>query len=173
MENTKKPWLPANAKEPKSKSNYTMPLPEGATKIRVMSSAIVGYESWANDGEKKTPTRHEIGEEPAFGGDGKSPNYFWAFIVYNYNTEQLQIMEVTQKTIRTAMQSKIDNEAWGDPKTYDIVITRTGMKLDDTEYDVTPNPHTDLDPAIEQLYTDNPIDLQEWFKGEDPFKKEE
>lgn len=161
-------FLPPEAQEPKSKSNYTMPLDEGQHRLRVLSSAVVGYEEWQTDGEKKISIRYKVGEEPPFGKDGKEPKYFWAFVVWNYEQERVQIMSVTQKTIRTAIQALVDNEAWGDPKEYDIVITRTGKDLNNTEYAVVANPHTEV-PAIEN----KDIDLDIWFKGEDPFKKEE
>lgn len=166
-------FLPPEAKEPKTKSNYTMPLTEGAHKLRVMSSAIVGYEGWKIEGEKRSPVRYKVGEEPPFGPDGKEPKYFWAFVVWNYEQERLQIMEITQKTIRTALQAYIDNEAWGSPQTYDIVITRTGMKLEDTEFSVVANPHSDIDEAVLQTYKDANIDLEKWRIGEDPFEKKE
>ena len=162
-------FLPSEAKEPKSKSNYTMPLAEGAHKLRVLGSAVVGYEGWnkPNAEGKRIPIRYKVGGEPPFGPDDKEPKYFWAFLVWNYDQERVQIMSVTQKTIRTALQAYVDNEAWGDPKTYDLVITRTGKDLNDTEYAVVANPHSEA-PKI-----DTPkIDLEVWFKGEDPFAKD-
>ncbi len=165
-------FLPKEAKEPKSKSNYTK-LVEGMHRLRVMSSAIVGYEAWKIDGEKKSPVRYSIDDAPPFGPDGKEPKYFWAFVVWNYGQERLQIMEITQKTIRTALQAYVDNEAWGDPKTYDIVINRKGTKLEDTEYTVVANPHTDVDEAVLQTYKDAKINLEDWREGKDPFTREE
>lgn len=166
MENNN--FLPDEASEPKSKSNYTMPLDEGQHKLRVLSSAIVGYEEWKQEGEKKVPVRHKVGEEPPFGADGKEPKYFWAFVVWNYEQERVQIMSVTQKTIRTQMQALIDQEAWGNPQDYDLVITRAGTKIDDTVYTVMPNPHSKA-PAIEYIEPD----LNVWMKSEDPFIKKE
>ncbi len=158
-------FLPKEEKEPKSRSNYTMPLAEGAHKLRVMSSAIVGYEIWKNEREKKVPVRYKVEDEPI---DGK---YFWCFVVWNYEQEQLQIMSVTQKSIRVALKAYNDNEKWGSPQDYDIVVTRTGMKLEDTEYTVVANPHTDVDEAIEQTYKNAKISLEDWREGKDPFVK--
>jgi hypothetical protein len=166
-------FLPSEAKEPKTKNNYTMPLDEGRHKLRVLSSAIVGYEGWDTSGDKKVPVRYAMGEEPPFGPDGKSPKYFWAFVVWNYEQERVQIMAVTQKTIRTQLQALVDDEAWGDPKEYDIALTRKGTKLDDTEYTLMPNPKTELEGEIGKAYKDTPVDLEAWMKGEDPFAKED
>lgn len=165
-------FLPPEAKEPKTKKNYTMPLDEGAHRLRVLSSAVVGYEGWGTDGDKKVATRYEVGAEPETDNNGKAPKYFWAFVVWNYEQERLQIMSVTQKSIRTALQAYVDNDAWGSPQKYDIVVTRTGMKIDDTEYSVVANPHTEVEITISETYAKAGIDLQEWFRGEDPFKKE-
>jgi len=164
-------FLPSEAQEPKSKSNYTMPLPEGRTKVRVIGSAIVGYEGWSNEGGKKTPIRYKMGEQPEYGQDGKEPKYFWAFVVWNYNQERLQIMAVTQKTIRGQIQALIDDEAWGSPLEYDLSITRTGKEMNDTEYQVMPTPKVKLDPTISGQYLANKIDLQVWMSGGDPFEQ--
>ena len=160
-------WLPLTAQEPKSKSNFTR-LTEGTHKLRVLSSAIVGYEGWGEKDGKKAPVRYEVEEVPPFGPDGKEPKYFWAFSVWNYEQERIQIMEITQKTIRTAIQAYVDNEAWGDPKTYDLVITRTGKEMQDTEYTVVANPHSDPPVVKDEL-----PDLKVWMEGGDPFPKKE
>ena len=162
-------FLPSEAVEPKSKSNYTMPLEEGRHKLRVLSSAIVGYEGWKDEGGKKTPVRYKMGTQPELGPDGKEPKYFWSFIVWNYEQERIQIMSVTQKTIREQMKALIDDEAWNSPLEYDIAITRTGMKMDDTKYTVMPNPKVPVSPEILQQYKEKNIDLNAWLQGLDPF----
>ena len=164
-------FLPKDAKEPKSKSNYTMPLAEGSVKLRVMSPAIVGYEGWKEEEGKKTPVRYTVNDAPPFGPDGREPKYFWAFVVWNYEQEQLQIMSVTQKTIRMAFEAYVLNEDWGDPKNYDIVLSRKGTKLEDTEYTVIASPHSEVSEAIQEAYNNAQIDLEEWRKGGDPFEK--
>ena len=165
-------FLPPDAKEPASKGSY-LKFTEGTHKIRVMSSAVVGYEGWNDDGEKKAPIRYTVESAPPFGPDGKEPSYFWAFIVWNYDAERFQIAKITQKTIRTAIQSYVDNEAWGDPKGYDLVVTRKGSTLQDTEYSVVANPHTAIPSEVEEKYKSTKIDLDAWMKGEDPFEKSE
>ena len=153
-------FLPIEAQEPKSKSNYTMPLTEGTHRLRVLSSAKVGYEIWEEKDGKKVSKRYKVSDVP----DDDKAKYFWVFIVYNYEQERVQIMQVTQKSIRSKIQAYVDNEAWGDPKTYDLVITRTGMKLDDTEYQVVANPHSEgVDVDI------SGISLDKWMEGGDPF----
>lgn len=162
-------FLPEEHKEPKSKSNYTMPLDEGQHKFRVISSAVVGFEGWREEDGKKSPVRYHVGEQPETGPDGRGVKYFWAFVVWNFNLEQFQIMEVTQKTIRTAIEALVNDPEWGDPKGYNITITRKGTKLDDTEYTVMPNPHSEMPAELLEAYEKANIDLEKLFTGEDPF----
>ena len=167
-------FLPNEAKEPQSKSNYTLPYKqEGSFKFRVLDNAVVGFETWKTEGEKKIPIRHKTGEEPPFGEDGKEPKYFWAFPVFNYTQDRIQIMVVTQKTIRNQMQALIDNEVWGNPQSYDITFTRKGLELADTTYTIMPNPHTELKPEILETYKRANLSLEDWFKGLDPFAKKD
>ena len=85
-------FLPQEHAEPKSKSNYTMPLDEGSVKLRVMSSAVVGYRTWGENAEgQKRPFRYHVGKQPPFGPDGKDPQYFMAFVVWNYREERLRL----------------------------------------------------------------------------------
>ena len=79
-------------------------------------------------------------------------------------------MSLTQKTLRAPIQGLIDNQAWGDVKSFDIVVTRKGTKLDDTEYSIIPNPKTELAPEIAEKFEESNIDLQVWFRGDDPFE---
>jgi len=163
-------FLPKDHKEPVSKGNYTK-LTEGTHKLRILSSAIIGYEGWSEEDGKRAPVRYRMGEQPPFGPDGKEPKYFWAFTVWNYAQERVQIMQVTQKTIRTAIEAYVENEAWGDPKNYDIVITRKGTTRDDTEYNVVANPATDLTDTIKGAMVTTPVNLDALFDGKDPFEK--
>lgn len=165
-------FLPSEHKEPATKSNYAMPMDEGTIKFRVMSSAVVGYITWGENAEgQRRPMRYHVGQEPPFGPDGKDPKYFWAFTIWNYNEERLQIMELTQKNIRASLEELLKNEVWGNPTGYDIVLTRKGTKLDDTRYTVTPNPHTPVPETAINSLKDNPIAIEKLFTSEDPFLK--
>ena len=96
------------------------------------------------------------------------PKHFWAFPVYNYTDERVQILEVTQKTIQKEMRVLTNNPDWGNPLGYDISVTRTGEELK-TEYSVQPSPPSELDPGVVKLYEDMSINLEALFDGEDPF----
>jgi len=167
-------FLPANYHE-ESTSNY-MKLDEGTYSFRVLSEAIVGLEYWHVDGAKRTPVRiHQgvnipISDLNDYDDEGKlkMPKLFWAFAVFNRNDNRIQILEITQKTIRESILSLVNNPKWGDPKEYDITIVSTGKKFDRT-YTVTPDPKEELDQEILKKFKGMNINLDALFDGLDPF----
>lgn len=168
-------FLPEGTKEPVTKSYYTK-LTEGTHKLRILSSAVVGWEVWERSGEKPTSKRYTNQEDIELDLDGESSpaKYFWAFVVWNYEHQCCQIMQMTQKTLRAPLQALVDDAEWGDPKGYNITITRTGTKLEDTEYTLMPNPHSELAPEIKGEYDKlAPNIMEKWMEGKDPFKKED
>ena len=151
-------------------SNY-MKLTEGEHTFRVVSSAITGFE-YFNKENKPIRSREPFEEVPNdIKKDGRI-NHFWAFIIWNYDAKRLQIMEITQKTIMTPLKALIDNPKWGSPKNYDITITRKGTTINDTEYAVMPNPHTELSDDITTEYMGSNIKLENLYNGKDPFTRE-
>jgi hypothetical protein len=150
-------------------SNY-LKFKEGSTTFRVLSSAIVGYEYFNTDNK---PIRSmEMFEETPGLKAGNRINHFWAFVVWNYEDSRMQILELTQKSIMTAMKALIDNPKWGNPKNYDITITRKGSTMQDTEYTVMPNPSTQLEEGIKNQYESKVINLDALYSGNDPFSND-
>lgn len=147
-----------------------MKLQQGANRIRILGSAVVGYEGWKDN----KPVRKRMNEAIPMSevDDVDRVKHFWAFPVWNYEAEQVQILEITQKGIQKAIKALVADSDWGDPKNYDLVITRSGEKLD-TEYSVQPKPTKKLDEAIEQIYNDTPINLEALFTNGDPFAEVE
>ena len=167
-------FLPENYEVPTSDGNY-LKLKDGDTKFRILSSAVIGWEAWI----AKKPIRKRVDEQftpdevdmfdTNDDGSPRKPKHFWAFVVYNYGEKRIQIFEITQKTLMTAIQGFVNDESWGNPMNYDIKINRTGEKLT-TEYSVVPTPPAPLAPAIKQLWEEAPkINLDALFTGEDPF----
>lgn len=154
-------FLPKDYEAPKSASNY-MKFEQGANKFRVLSNAVTGYVYWKEVEGKRTPTRvHEFDEVP--NEDRGEMKHFWAFTVWNYATSSVQILEITQATIRNTIQVLVGDGDWGDPKKYDLTVTRTGEGLE-TEYSVVPNP-----PKKLEADTDVEVNLEALFDGSDPF----
>ena len=163
-------FLPTTYTKIPTSSNY-LKFQDGDNNFRVLSSAVVGYQYW-NIERKPVRARENWNFIPAdmqFDENGGFKiNHFWAFTVWNYDEQKIQILEVTQKQIMKALKALVDNAKWGDPKGYDITITRSGKGFD-TEYIVQPSPHSPLDEKVAKLYAETNINLEALFDGNDPF----
>lgn len=163
-------FLPDGYEVPVSSGNY-MKFEKGDNLFRVLSSAVVGYEYWNHQNKpvrvtkkpESMPADIRLDEE----GEVKI-KHFWAFIVWNYKAGKIQVLELTQATIQSAIENLVRDTDWGDPKGYDIKVTRTGEKLE-TEYTVSPKPHMPVKPEIASALASTPFDLKNLFKGEDVF----
>ena len=160
-------FLPPDYKIPKSPSSY-LKFDDGLNSIRVLSSAIVGYE-YFNTENKPVRSREQFEEMPTdIKKDGKVKP-FWAFVVWNNNHKMIQVLELTQKSIMVAVQSLVNNPKWGDPKRYDIAITKTGDGLD-TEYMTQGEPPiADPSPEILTAFSAKQVNLEALYTGQDPF----
>lgn len=157
-------FLPENYEAPRGPSYY-MKLVEGENRVRILSAAVMGWEDWY----EKKPIRFRMNEKPNKSLDPKKPvKHFWAFIVFNYNEEEIQVMHITQATVRRVLTSLCADTDWGDPYFYDIKINKTGEGVD-TEYTVNPVPHKALDPYIVQCFNNRRCNLDALFTNEDPF----
>lgn len=162
--NAKDDFLGSTYEAPVSEGNY-MKFKKGKNQFRVLSSAVVGHEYWTKD-NKPVRSRTAWEELPSDAKPDQAPKFFWAFLVYNYGAKKAQILEITQKGIREALEALLEDVEWGSPKGYDIVITATGEGLE-REYTVMPKPHS---KAPE---TSVKVNLEALFTGEDPFNSAE
>jgi hypothetical protein len=168
-------FLPKGYEVPNSGGFY-MKWQQGENKFRILSPAIIGYEYWVTEGKSRKPKRVRMDESiPAEElevndqtGYPEKPKHFWAMVVYNYTSSQLEILEITQKGIQKALSQLARDKDWGDPIEYDIVVTRTGEGIE-TEYSVVPKPAKKLDAAIEKMYKERTIHLEALYDGDDPF----
>jgi len=164
-------FLPEGYKVPVSGGNY-MKLLDGANEIRILSEALLGFEYWNTDNKPvraretwQVPPK-DIKLDPK--GNTTAIKHFWAFSVWNYEAKAIQVLEITQTTIMGAIKALVDNVKWGNPKDYDITITRTGSGLD-TEYSVVPNPKTELSKDVMDKYREKNPNLSALYDSGDPF----
>lgn len=168
-------FLPESYTPPATNSSY-MKLQEGENNFRILSSPILGWEYWTSE---RKPVRLPYSEEAykqAQKEAQKNPDpksqkakHFWAMVVWNYATEKVEILELTQRGIQESLRSLATKRGWGNPvKTYDISIDKTGSGTD-TEYTVSPIPPSPLPEEIEIALKATPINLNALFYGEDPF----
>lgn len=157
-------FLPEDYKSPSSQNNY-MKLQDGENKFRILSAPILGWEDWDN----KTPVRFRFADKPLTSFDPKKPvRHFWAFIVFNYKEERIQILHLTQATVRKAIETLSKDADWGAPYFYDLKIFKTG-KDKETEYTVNPLPHKEVHQFIIDEFNAKPCLLEALFDNADPF----
>jgi len=162
-------FLPEAYEIPASPSNY-MKFQEGLNRIRILGSAIVGFEYFTVD-NKPIRSKEAFKETPADIKENGKVKAFWAFPVYNYQTKTVQILEVTQKTIMKDIKSLVDNSKWGNPIMYDIAITKTGEGLE-TEYSTQGEPPIgEPSDEIKTAFMEKTIKLENLYAGKDPFSK--
>lgn len=147
-------------------SNY-MKFKDGENTFRVLSSAITGY-VYFNTENKPIRSQHDFDVTPGKKEDGEV-KHFWAFAVWNYADERVQILELTQKGVMGFIQSLVSNKRWGNPTGYDITVNKSGAGLK-TDYEVMANPHSPLEQKIAEAWSKCRVDLRELYTNGDPFK---
>jgi len=163
-------FLPNDYEPPKSNSKYTKFEDGTSTKFRILSEAITGTLVW-ND---KKPYRFKPGAvvdvQPSRADD--SPKHFWAMKVWKYEKNQLEILEITQRTIQSPIMEYMNNDEYGDPKGYNITVSRK-KEGDRVTYNVVPSPPKETPDEIVTADKETYVNLEALYEGEDPFKKPE
>ena len=168
-------YLPKNYQEPKLPTNYLRAFEQGDTKVRIMSPMIRGWKFWVEGGINPTTNQEEKGRMIYLPEDAKldphtKPRFFWGFVVFNHNHEMIQIMEIISTQIKEPLLGYFHDPQWGDPRGYDIVISREGVGLT-TRYQVRPYPNSEISEAVQQLYKAANIRMERLFEVQDPFKE--
>jgi len=161
-------FLPDDYKKPEQGSKFLSPSKiEGEVKIRILTSAITGWVDWDNSGDKPKPVRTQEKPEKSFAPD-RAARHFWAFAVWNYSEECVQIMEIPQATIQDLLISFINDEDWGNPTGYDVKVKKEGEKLL-TKYTLTPSNKAETSPEIVKAFKEAKVNVEKMFSGDDPF----
>lgn len=165
-------------KEPKTASQFVK-LEIGTTKLRILDSGIAGFEAWTLDNK---PVRLPMNEQGKMEGEFKEPiknkrdkdepdiKVFWAFTVWNYETESIQIWSFTQAGIRKAIIALRQDPDFSDILKFDIKITKTktGSEATNVEYSVLPGKESELPDEAREAIINSNIDLNKLFVGEYP-----
>src|SRR3990167_2497267 len=125
-------FLPEKYEVPQKSGNY-MKFTEGVNRFRILTSPILGWETWQimNDGTRKPvrkPMDQPFSVDEVEEGDPTKIKHFWAMVVYNYEEEKIQILQITQKGVQKSLRALAKDEDWGSPLGYDIVVTREGKE---------------------------------------------
>jgi hypothetical protein len=157
-------FLDSDYSAPQLGGNYAK-LQDGVNKLRILSKPVLGWVGWTSG----KPERFTFKNKPnRLFDQGKAARHFWAMIVYNYNDNAVQVLEITQAMIQKAIQDLTKTEDWHNPYEYDITITKTGVEKT-TKYTVQPSRPKPLTDEVKKAALDKPINLEALFVGADPF----
>jgi len=160
--------LPDDYDVPTSNGGY-MKFTKGENIFRILDEPILGWEGWVETPDGKEPKRFRMDEKPEDTSDFRDGlQHFWAMPVWNYDQEEVQVLQLTQSTIQQAIKAYYADEDWGDPTEYDINVNREGDGLE-TSYQVTPKPHSELSDAVKTAWEETNINLDALYTGDDPF----
>jgi len=160
--------------------NY-MKFEDGQNRIRILEKPITGYVYWEDAEGNLVPKNEMAGKggkpvrvkswEGLTNAQRGAMKGFAAMVVWNYQAERIQILEVKQVGIMNALEALSLSKSWGDVTSFDIVITktRTGINPTDVEYSVMPEPKEPVSKEIKEAYKEAHIDLEALYRGEDPF----
>jgi hypothetical protein len=153
---------------PSSNNARYMKFKQGENRFRFLSKPIVAWEDWVNN----KPYRYRECDKPPRPSNPAFPlKYCFIAIVWNDKSEQIEILNINQRTIQSAIYSLWSDRDWGDPSEYDIKVTRTG-ELKNTDYHVSPAPKQPVLPSIIAMFHESPIYLDALYDGGDPFAKQ-
>jgi len=159
-------FLPEGYQTPQGGGGDYTRFAKGETLIRILSKPLMYWLEFVDKKPVRKPFEiHKPAPKPQ--GDQKVKQA-WALIVYNYNTSKIEVCEITQVTIKLAIENYNKNAKWGNPFAYDLAINKTGEGLD-TEYSVIANPKEPVSDVVKKAYKDTPINLQSLLTGDNPF----
>lgn len=144
----------------------------GKVKIRILSDFITGKSVWGDVDGKRVPTRVKLGQSIPVGNIGVNKftneperiKQFIAAVVWNYNTEQVEVLETDKSTIIGQIFDLEADSDWGDSTNYDLSISRTGERMD-TKYTVIPSNPKPFKCPKDWSY----VNLEALYTNDDPF----
>lgn len=147
---------------------------EGKNKIRVLTPALIGFQYSTRDGKvvdrkqkfQSGDMPHRVRTFEELGAEARPhAREFWAMLVWDYVNECASILEITQKTIMTAIMNYESNEDWGDALDYDLTIIKS-KEGDRTSYTVAPSPKKNFERKGKEIPQ---VQLENLLSGGDPF----
>ena len=140
------------------------------TRLRFFGSGITGYEAWTEDNE---PIRWEQKPEQLPANIRQQPGYttlkrFLAAVVYDYISDDFKILQITQRTLMDLLFKYMYDEEYGDPRNYDVKISKTGAGIN-TKYSLVAAPPKPVQPELQARFDQLTCDLTRLYDREDPF----
>ncbi len=157
-------FLPEKYEVPSSGGNY-LKLREGANKIRILSSPVLGWVRWIDTPDGRRPARSPFDQKPS----AAELKHCWLLTIWDYQTSSVAVAEFTQTCIQEGLRDLARNPAWGSPTGFDVSITRKGIGLD-TKYSLLPAPKADLPKDVRAVIDATPVHLEVLFENGNPFE---
>ena len=161
-------FLPEGYREPPSQ---TISFEKGENKIRILTSPTIGWVAWTEKDGKPFPVRIRRKETFNF-APSDTPKLFWYMLVWNYREEIVQIWDLSKSTIRKSILSLAENEKWGSPKEYDLIIIKEGQGMG-TKYKVMANPKEELTEEIKEALDNCKLEYKNIFNSDYVMKQGE
>ena len=183
-------WAPDEPEQRRTSGRFVQPknwmeVKEGKRtyqkfRCRILGQAIAGVTVWTADNK---PARfkseadipgdfnYRLQDKGPHAGKKELPKGFWAFPVWDYETSEVRVWEVTQAGLKDALRALASNPEWGSPLGYDVTATRDGKGLE-TKYALAPSPKSAVPGDAAQAFVDAVaagFDLNRLYDGGDPF----
>ena len=129
-------FLPEDYKPPSTTGGWLQPEAGETHKIRIMATmsnpaqGVLCWEAWANKQPLRQPYSTKGFDICQGYDDNKKPKHSWIFQVYHYDSESAMIWAVPQRGIQEELRAYTMDSDWGDPRNYDLKISREGTALD-------------------------------------------
>ena len=155
-------FLPEGYSVPEAVSRYTKFEKDKTTKFRILEQewdkTLHLYKEYFDvRGEKPKPIRSiKAFEETPGIKEGSRVKDMWSVKIWNYDTENVQILSIGQVSIQRAIEAYCKEEEYGSPVNYDLKISRKWDGMN-TEYSVVALPPKEFDDSLLQ-WNDSTID---------------
>ena len=148
---------------------YFKPQKNQPNRVRIISTEpLVGKIAWSQENK---PHRWRLDEPTpqANWREGEKAKVFVAVGVYNYETQSVQVWEITQKALKESLDLISRDADFGHPHNYDLKITRRGDGLE-TTYSMVPIPGALL-PEVQNAIENGQPNLEALLTNDDPFRE--
>jgi len=150
---------------PKNWSKYAK-IEHGENKFRVLSEPITWRVYFNHDSKPvRVKSMDEVNLSDIWTGKfwKQDPAHFWTFVVRDYQSECVNILEVTKKSVLEKFEEYLDDDDFSDPSEYDITITKTGQAKE-TRYSFKVWKHTKISKEIAKEFKERTIVLWNLFE---------
>ncbi len=157
-------FLPDGYELPEKSNGFTITKDKQTVRILGNSATntfLTGWIDW-KPGEKKQKV-FTLKEQPKLWKD--DPRHTWVLPVYNYGKWQVEMWEITQKTVLSKINELIKWKR-GNPNDYDLEVWKKGESMQ-TEYfvETLPDGKQPISKAIEEKYSQYTVDFTEYLKS--------